>query len=66
MIQIEFTERELTAMIDALELAASRRESQGRVAKHGRHHDQAAEQLRRLRFRFIQRRSQTSTARSQT
>lgn len=47
---------ELTAVIDALALPASRRESQARAVKYGRHHDEAAVKLRLLRLRFIQER----------
>ena len=46
-----FTRQELTAIIDALAIAAARRESQARAVKYGRHHDEAAVRMRLLRLR---------------
>jgi hypothetical protein len=51
-----FSEVELTILIDTLALAASRRESQARYVKHGRHHDEAAVKMRELRVRFMRQR----------
>jgi hypothetical protein len=56
-----FDLHELTVIIDALALAASRRESQARAVKHGRHHDLAAAKMRLLRARFVQRRFAQTT-----
>ena len=58
-----FTRQELTAIIDALAIAAARRESQARAVKYGRHHDEAAVRMRLLRLRFMQERLDLATGR---
>lgn len=40
-------------LVSALRLAASRRETQARAIKHGRHHDLQATAMRDLAFRLL-------------
>jgi hypothetical protein len=55
-MKMTFTTAELTTIIDALAIAASRREAQANAVKYGRHHDEAANAIRILRVRFVQER----------
>lgn len=50
---IQFDREEILLLLVALAMAASRRESQARVIKHGRRHDEEAIRMRRLRFRLM-------------
>lgn len=44
---------DLDTILSALATAASRRESQARAVKHGKHHDDAAAKMRALRRRLL-------------
>lgn len=50
---VDLTPGELSTLLDALALAASRREAQARYVKFGRHHDDDAAKMRRLRFKLM-------------
>jgi hypothetical protein len=51
--RIDLSIGEIDSLLDALAIAASRRESMGRALKHGRKHDLAAERMRALRHRLL-------------
>jgi PadR family transcriptional regulator, regulatory protein PadR len=53
MTPVDLTRDELSTLLDALALAASRREAQARCVKFGRHHDDEAAKMRRLRFKLM-------------
>lgn len=44
---------EIETLIVALSIAASRRESQARAVRFGRHHDEQADKMRALRLRLM-------------
>ena len=50
---VDLTKQEIDCLLDALRLAASRRESMAHAVQHGRHHDLAAEEMRRLRIKLM-------------
>jgi hypothetical protein len=46
-------EDEIETLLVALAVAASRRESQARAVRFGRHHDEQADKMRALRLRLM-------------
>lgn len=46
-------EQDIEVLLVSLSIAASRRESQARAVRFGRHHDQQAEKMRALRLRVM-------------
>lgn len=60
---VELTRGDLDVklLVTSLRLAASRREAQARVVKHGRHHDVQAAAMRDLAFRLLKQMAPTHT-----
>lgn len=46
-------EQEIEVLLVALSIAASRRESQARAVRFGRHHDEQADRMRAIRLRVM-------------